>query len=228
MSPSVSPLVAISKTMSQKLSRQVLACTVTLGAMATTPDGLVLGIAGKEPNVDWLTLNTPTFAAPDRTEKTIGFGRRNVSSCPLTRPWVMSGVENCRQPLLPALTALPPEIKPPFRTRGEIQTFDPGAIPFCPGRSSPGEIGMVTPPIVIHPATPPKACWNDVTPPQTFDPPPGLAVMALGEINWPLMSSTPSRHLFDPTDTEPRSTPAPMVKFIPPIEMNPGSPLLAD
>src|SRR4029434_1292851 len=133
-----------------------------------------------------------------------------------------SGAENCRQPLLPALTTLPLEIKPPFKTIGEIQTFDPGAIAFCPVRSSPGDIGMVTPPIVIHPATPPKACWNDVTPPQTFDPPPALPTMELGAINSPLMSRTPSRHLFDPTDTPPRSAPAPMGKFIPPIEMNPG------
>src|SRR5262249_40673502 len=217
------PFVAISKTMSQNISRHVLAWTVVLGAMATTPDALVPGIAGKEPNVDWLTLNTPTFAGPDKTEKTIGFGRRNVSACPLTRPLVMSGAENCRQPLLPAVTALPPEIKPPFRTRGEIQTFDPGAIPFCPGRSNPGEIGMVTPPIVIHPATPPKACWNDVTPPQTFDPPPGLPEIELGAINWPLMSRTPSKHPFDPTEIVPRLTPAPMVKFNPPIAMNPGA-----
>src|SRR5215470_4729166 len=158
MSPSVLPLVAISKTKSQKLSRQVLAWTVRWGAMATTPDGLVPLTAGGPPNVDGLTLNTPTFIGPDNTEKIIGFGRRNESSFPLTWPWTRTGAENCRQPLFPAVTTLPAEIKPPFKTSGEIQTFDPAAMVSWPGSPTPGEIGMVTLPIVIHPATPPKAC----------------------------------------------------------------------
>src|SRR5215813_3376957 len=100
---------------------------------------------------------------------------------------------------------------PAFMTSGEMQTLAPTAMLSCPGMNSAGAIGNVAPPMVTQPETPPSACWNDVTVPQTFEAPPGLLATELGAVNCPLTSRIPCRHRFDPLDTVPRLTPAPMV-----------------
>src|SRR5262249_39146638 len=146
------------------------------------------------------------------TVKTMGLGSRKVSSSPFVWPCTTNGLTIWRQAPSPDPMAEPVAIIPFFKTKGEIQRFDPAAIVFWPARNVPGAIGKLTPLRLRLPVTPPSAGLNESVVPQTFVDPTPLPT-DVGVTSLPFTSRVPDKHMSPPTLTWPGVTPGASVKF---------------